>query len=798
MRFVIDSHTIDGLKVIPEVPNISPCMIEGQNGIGKTVAIQLLQLISGQIPAALETHPGLWASLRDRLRATSVEIEQLKDGRTLKIVFSPGEWDDEPPETVGEWLGTATIDGKKATIAECSELLSVTRIAGDEDLEDTLRRRIDILTSQFGSVAGLARARGAQIEKLLADIAPDFQRADPTDLKRDEKLLRDAEEEFRNTKAEAVAADNALHGLLRALETKRHLEAAGLAVGKLVARRNELVSAIKALEADLERKEAEATDAEDALATGNDTQKKLADAERTLRYRQKRAANLLREARSWATALVINPSASEITRALEACNAELTELQERYRQLDNTALVRGLIEEVTLPIKSVAQDAGDQPLIRMAEGELTVSETLEGMSLRHRELADQPQPSELRELTTEIDNLKQRRQGLHTLGEKVEALSTMEERVEQADEEAEVASRQAEQASEAAQLVRETHQAIGAVQEALTKANAELASVQQQIGGIGATSKEDAELDLQAALEALGLERDQLDEAEGAARQLLAEADNRVNELANSITAIRRRLTTRNIEIGLLIERMQENSHYTWLMEAAPNLPARLTEVESRYEAFARLRKAVLDANEAAYRSAEFLDNLVGIAQNFFNAAKPKSDQEQDLKQTLRPAFEAVVDQRLRDTLNKQKIRDAIFDGAEVIAVEASTRQLSLRDAEGNISHRPMEGFSSGERAYAFTQARIADLEPPTKPNRLLVLDEFGSYVAADRLPDLADFLAHEVQGVADQVLVILPLHVDYRKELDSTVGKLRAQYEERLAQIDERGYCAVELTQWS
>src|SRR5689334_9234351 len=100
MRFVIDSHTIDGLKVIREIPNISPCMIEGQNGIGKTVAIQLLELISGRIPDTLKTRPGLWASLRDRLGPTSVQITELQDSRTLKIVFSPGKWDDKPPDTV--------------------------------------------------------------------------------------------------------------------------------------------------------------------------------------------------------------------------------------------------------------------------------------------------------------------------------------------------------------------------------------------------------------------------------------------------------------------------------------------------------------------------------------------------------------------------------------------------------------------------------------------------------------------------------------------------------------------------
>ena len=119
-----------------------------------------------------------------------MQIDKLKDDRELKLIFSPDRWSDEPPDTVGEWLGTATIDGQPASIADCSNLLSVTRIAGDEDLEDTLRRRVDILTSQFSSVAGLARARGAQIEKLLAGIVPDFKQADPTDIKHDERIAQ--------------------------------------------------------------------------------------------------------------------------------------------------------------------------------------------------------------------------------------------------------------------------------------------------------------------------------------------------------------------------------------------------------------------------------------------------------------------------------------------------------------------------------------------------------------------------------------------------------------------------------
>ena len=35
MRFVIDSHTIDGLKVIPEIPNIPPVCLKARMASGK-------------------------------------------------------------------------------------------------------------------------------------------------------------------------------------------------------------------------------------------------------------------------------------------------------------------------------------------------------------------------------------------------------------------------------------------------------------------------------------------------------------------------------------------------------------------------------------------------------------------------------------------------------------------------------------------------------------------------------------------------------------------------------------------
>jgi hypothetical protein len=158
-------------------------------------------------------------------------------------------------------------------------------------------------------------------------------------------------------------------------------------------------------------------------------------------------------------------------------------------------------------------------------------------------------------------------------------------------------------------------------------------------------------------------------------------------------------------------------------------------------------------------------------------------------------AVRTVLGNELRGFLDTPAIRDALFDGAEIVDVDPVEAHLTLETADGR-STRPFESFSTGEQAFAFTQARIRELVAPPQPNRLLVLDEFGAFVAADRLPALIEFLSAETLGaICDQVLVILPLQVDYEADVGFTTGALAERYRERAAQIADRGYCAVTLS---
>ena len=69
MRFKIEPERnggpTGGLRVITEIPDFTLCRLEGQNGMGKTLAVRLLQLVTGDQPwAGLEL---AWRTLRQHL-----------------------------------------------------------------------------------------------------------------------------------------------------------------------------------------------------------------------------------------------------------------------------------------------------------------------------------------------------------------------------------------------------------------------------------------------------------------------------------------------------------------------------------------------------------------------------------------------------------------------------------------------------------------------------------------------------------------------------------------------------------
>ena len=319
------------------------------------------------------------------------------------------------------------------------------------------------------------------------------------------------------------------------------------------------------------------------------------------------------------------------------------------------------------------------------------------------------------------------------------------------------------------------------------------------IGASGLTSRDDAERDLTAALDELGLDEDALPDADRLAREALAAADHAVAEARDSASAVRRRLTTRRSDIDRLIDRLRDSQRYTWLFAATPDLARDLADPTGRYSAFRRLRTVLLNLNESVYGTAQFLEALIGTAEQFFVEHNEELSVEEDhggehLVQTMRPAFEAVLGHRLQETLNSPSIRKALFDGGEVVRIEPGTRLLLLRDVDGReiIAQWRHSPPASGVclHAGAHRGSRSVDkAAPASRPRRVRSLRRSGPASGTGRVPS-----SEATSRVADQVVVILPLQVNYEAEIADTTGTLRERYAQRLEQINERGYCAVLL----
>src|SRR6266545_2004084 len=114
--------------------------------------------------------------------------------------------------------------------------------------------------------------------------------------------------------------------------------------------------------------------------------------------------------------------------------------------------------------------------------------------------------------------------------------------------------------------------------------------------------------------------------------------------------------------------------------------------------------------------------------------------------------------------------------------------------ADGERQIRPLTAFSSGEQALAYTRARMArlDMTADSAANRLIVLDEFGAFIAADRMRHLTRYLLDRRKSFPrDQIVVVLPL----RDEIPPDRSSQDSAGAERWGQLEERGYIAERIT---
>lgn len=779
-----DNRASGGLAILPDLPDLPAVLIEGRNGIGKTILVRLLELISGVQPFAEQTNN--WRSLQARLGETVVSVSGLKDDRELVVRFTPDKWPiDDAPLVVGGWLGEVVLDGEPASVEDAQQLLWVERFAGNENLDRTLRRRIDIYADRVERTHRRVGATITCVNELLAPLIEQLRPLDPERLISQQDELAHAEEHEIEARAALEDAIGHHRRVLTAVDNARRVVAAEDPEAEVMARRAALQEQLAQASEERDAVQVRVENTAERLKREGDAQGALADAQRIQRYRTKRLRNLASTASVEARQVSVEPELESCRELQREARDQLHELRAQRALLDASGQTARLIDRFDgLFVSADAEGLDDQELAVLRDERFSVNEVHAGMRARADELRGMPLPDEIMALDAAIGDAQMRAARLSTLVRRLEDLARQVELVEEAGEEVGAATERAQNAGSLDEAFREDSRRLGQLEEQIDRLGVDLAAVYEQMGLVGGQSLEDARKDLAAELGALGLaEATDLAAEEEDARRRAEEATHALKLAGERASGLRRAVTVVQAAIDGVVSSLSTDPNWEWV---APVPVAGTTDGLARFAA-GRARLLRLE------RRLDGADRLLESFRTVASAALSGDDPLMGNTPRVR-AVRAVLGNELRGFLDTPAIRAALFDGAAVVDVNPVEAHLTLETSEGR-STRPFESFSTGEQAFAFTQARIRELEVPDKPNRLLVLDEFGAFVAADRLPALIKFLMADALGaICDQVLVILPLQVDYEADAEFTTGALADRYNDRAAQITERGYCAAPL----
>lgn len=749
MRFRIRSTPSGGLRVVREIPNGRLTTIEGQNGIGKTAAVRLLQLATGEQPFL--SYPAAWTTLKQDLGPTTIEAEGMPEG-ILEWRLTPAMWPDTP-EPVGPWIGEVMLDGNPFEWDKVPALLRVHRVAGDESLSQSLADQVQAtLTSaarKFVSIEGAAAGWDLRIESLgyLTGAVTHEELVTA----RDETTA--AETAYELAKSEAIKAREFLNRLDLARESRTRLGALIAELPALRTRLDELDRSETEIKRRLDELDEKAVQLLRSRQKSDDAVNEFVSLERlyTLRHdrRQRRQRELDHVLEAAGSA-----SPNEFRAALPALRHELLLLRRQRLSLDRAGLLAELLDVLVPPLdKAVADSLGDEQIASVNDEAISVLGLRDGLRTTQ---------GRIQGLETDEGRDLQRR------------IADLSGRVDQASRlfNAERLLRGAEK--DAAETLTNLHRVFDRIgkQEGyedirrdreplldqLTQNAAEHSAVQQRVDELG----DDDETTITTSLGPYS--PDQVSDEEFAAlrdgaESQLAELRLRQDETGTVLEGKRTHLRDRQAAVASAVREIEDDLSFDWLRSSSIELPRKDYSIDESVRLLTRLDAARRRLSEdllgvrndmQAYQQA-----LDGLARRLRRAVAESDSADQRLVSAVREVFE----EQFADELSAEEFRRTLFDDGSGVSLDLRRLSVTWTTVSGEKRTRPLEAFSSGERAFAYTRLQLEQIARFKTAHRVVVLDEFGAFIARDRRDELFRYIRRNVLGkVADQVIVILPL----------------------------------------
>lgn len=830
MRIRLRAPRANGPRVIPFIPDVRLCHLEGRNGIGKTLAVRLLELATGGQP--FRATPAAWQALCDQLGPVFIDVDHLDGGLTLHFELTPDDW-PRVPQAIhqSDRLGSVLINGTPASLEEARRRLRIFRIGGEETLRQTVGSELAVRAARARRFAVALRPRAAAWDEALNPFAELTQGLT-------EEALEAAGSYVIETQAELDLANSAADDTRQLSEaTTTALEQLD-AAARLLDSGDQLIEALfqsesrlKELEEGITEAETEAVQAAAAAVGHAEARQRLTAAEelRTSRDHRLRKARVEEQRLLTLLELERRPPPPERRELRSETQREQATLQAQLDELDLITPLQTLTADLEWPLSRAAPALATQTVV--AEPPLSVHDLLAGVRVRRRQLLGQPRPEEVERLRRLLGTL---RETIRLLDELENAAANTDRKAKLVDDSvAEIQNLLATVAGSDASRYRSAHERLQILRDEQIELEVSAAEGRRDLAELFAAAKLDLSLE---AVSANGLPvADVVDSATSAvaaaiavdptgetvppglreavaargslgdlrsavvewaaavqARELVTtaaaqDARSAVEDAQNSFLNIRRRLREaigqfvkataglRHAIDGFVSDRNWQNTQRLreslGALSDAPDEEAfgAVSDAERVAAAVSsRVFRAANGLAAAAARVTDVSESLVAYLLQQTSRLEP-AEAPQDLPPLQRivseKGFRRWVEAELEALFSNPELLRDLFDGTDRIRFDLSDLVIRWSDQEGRLRRRPLEAFSSGEQAFAYTRARLDALKADVVgvDHVLVVLDEFGAFVARDRLSHLLRFVEQEaLAGLAEQAVVMLPLAQDY------------------------------------
>ncbi|MEU4229136.1 hypothetical protein AB0F17_32985 [Nonomuraea sp. NPDC026600] len=788
MHFTLSTDCRRGLRIIEDIPDIKLCRLEGHNGIGKSTAIRLLQLVTGTQPYVEDR--ASWKTFREQLVSGTIHVSNIKGANNIEWIIDPTRW-PAFPEPLSDTVGAIRIDGRPARLSDVQSLLAVERIVANESFTDTLISRAERAADTIDRAIPYAKSRQSnadvKLEELQSLLAMPSIKALPDRIELLQSALKAAEDLYERTHATRRLVD----GLQEAVVISKRLAEVRGHGPELDEQLSAIDQAITQISIERDSLEAEIRTAAERETKDSTAQKAFQNAERQL-VRQNTKLTLARTALHELVAQAqLDLDISHLGQLREQAVSRLAQLVSLQPRIHSTPLVLALLDDVIDRLDQAGSaDIGREIILGPphTSSALTI-DALKAVLIEQRAAVNERAPSATEERL--VSQISQARRELGVLDAIAKAQETMKE-AEQDRDKAEDRFRAAAEKlpTRTANSLNDLLASRNALEERHRDYEARKARLHHARSLLGGGQSEAAlsarllqlckDLDVEASRVhgRLTKTKELLHRQELAAAQAVAKAQ----ELQKSVEEQQRNLST-------VVAAIHNRPDLGWLRRIGEdNLPLAHESVSDQIAKLTSLGRMIENARETLRASGATAPGISQALRDLsarFRGSNPTDG-------TWSESVRQWLSREVTDWFEHEEVREALFPGAQDLHLDLVGMQLSW--TAGNLRQtRPLSAFSSGEQVMAFTRARLAQLDSPSPAsaeNRLIAIDEFGAFIDADRLHRLATYLTdRSAQYPNDQIVVVLPL--SFRREIIEDPDE---EMSLKIRQLEARGYFVERL----